>query len=109
MTARTAKTATVSLDELKKQRPVDEDRVTELRDDILTQSRAHRLAELRQALHLTQREVAAELGIDQSRVSRIERGDLSHTELGTLAAFVNALGGRLEVNVRLEEERHQLI
>jgi predicted XRE-type DNA-binding protein len=109
MNARPAKTTTVSLEELKEQRPVDEDHVTTLRDEMLAQSRAHRLAELRRTRHLTQREVAAELGIDQSRVSRIERGDLGRTELGTLAAFVRALGGELEVNVRVDEERHQLL
>jgi len=109
MTSRPSKTKTVSLDEMKEQRPVDEDRVATLRDEILAQSRAHRLAELRKSYHLTQRQVAAELGIDQSRVSRIERGDLGHTELGTLAAFVEALGGKLEISVRVGDDRHQLI
>lgn len=108
MTSRNAP-KTVGLADLKKKRPVDEKRVAGIRDDILAKSRAHRLAELRKTYHLTQKDVAAELGIDQSRVSRIERGDLTHTELGTLAAFVEALGGKLEVNVRVGEERHHLI
>ena len=109
MTDRPAKTDTVSLDEVKRRRRVDENRIVAIRDEILTQSRAHRLAELRKARHLTQRELAAILGIDQSRVSRIERGDLVNTELGTLAAFVRALGGEVEVNVRVHDERHQLL
>jgi hypothetical protein len=35
--------------------------------------------------------------VSQARVSKIERGDLAHTELGTLAAYVEALGGELRV------------
>jgi predicted XRE-type DNA-binding protein len=35
--------------------------------------------------------------VSQARVSKIERGDLTHTELGTLTAYVEALGGTLRV------------
>lgn len=41
----------------------------------------------------------------QSRVPRIKRGDLEKTELATLRAFVRALGGDIEVTVKLDEDR----
>lgn len=44
-----------------------------------------------------QEDVADLMGISQSRVSKIERGHLRHTELGTLESYVQALGGRLRV------------
>lgn len=50
----------------------------EMRDAVL----AHRLAEIRKALgHARQADVAALMGVSQARVSKLESGDLSHTEL----------------------------
>lgn len=80
-------------------------RVAELKGKALAQVRAHRLAEVRGATGLNQEERSRRLGISQSRVSRIERGDLEKTELATLRAFVQALGGDIEVTVKLGEER----
>ena len=37
------------------------------------------------------------MGVAQPRVSAIEHGKLAHTELGTLAAYVDALGGKLRI------------
>ena len=51
----------------------------------------HRLAERRKALGLTQAEVAERMGVTKSRVSQIERGEVSTIE--ALARYVQALGG----------------
>jgi predicted XRE-type DNA-binding protein len=57
---------------------------------------AHRLADIREALgHARQADVAALMGVPHSRVSKLESGDLSHTELGTLQSYVAALGGHV--------------
>jgi hypothetical protein len=37
------------------------------------------------------------MNVSQSRVSRIEKGDIDHVELATLRAYVRALGGELIV------------
>jgi predicted XRE-type DNA-binding protein len=59
---------------------------------------AHRLAEIRRANgHIRQADVAALLGVSQARVSKLEGGNLSHTELGTLQSYVAALGGNLRI------------
>ncbi|MDX2543997.1 helix-turn-helix domain-containing protein [Streptomyces sp. WI04-05B] len=60
-------------------------------------ARAHRLAEMRRQLGLTQREVADRMHVRQERVSAIERGKTSSAEVGTVAAYVAALGGELEI------------
>jgi hypothetical protein len=42
--------------------------------------------------------VAQRLGVRQERVSAIERGDPGPAAVRTLAAYVEAVGGRLEVS-----------
>jgi predicted XRE-type DNA-binding protein len=59
---------------------------------------AQRLADIRKARgHARQADVAALLGVSQARVSQLESGNLSHTELGTLQSYLAALGGHLRI------------
>lgn len=59
---------------------------------------AHLLAEIRKTHgHARQSDVAALMGVSQARVSKLERGDLSHTELGTLQSYIAALGGSMRI------------
>lgn len=96
-----SKSSYVTLEELLAKRPGDKARIAQARDEILTESRSHRLADVRKAKHLTQEQLAERIDIDQSRVSRIENGDLSRTEVGTLAAYAQAVGGTLELVMRI--------
>lgn len=84
---------------------LDENNVAEQRREAMATVRAHRLAELRDAGGLNQVAVAKLLGVSQSRVSRIERGDVDRAELSTLRAFVAALGGELEVVAKIGDQR----
>ncbi|MDP4013434.1 MAG: helix-turn-helix transcriptional regulator [Candidatus Nanopelagicales bacterium] len=59
--------------------------------------RAYRLAEIRKNLGQTQTQLAEAIGVRQARISQIENGDLTHTELATLRSYVEALGGSVEV------------
>ncbi|AFZ69597.1 helix-turn-helix domain-containing protein [Deinococcus peraridilitoris] len=88
---------------------IDEAKVAEHREAGLASVRAYRLAELRKRTGFNQEEIAQKVGVTQSRVSRIERGDIGHTELGTLRAFTEAFGGELEVVVKLGDERVVLV
>jgi predicted XRE-type DNA-binding protein len=59
---------------------------------------AQRLADIRKAHGLVrQSDVADLMGVSQARVSQLESGDLSHTELGTLQSYIAALGGNLRI------------
>ena len=70
---------------------------------------AQRLAEIRKAQgHARQADVAALMGVSQARVSKLESGDLSHTELGTLQSYVAALGGNLRIVADFGESRVEL-
>ena len=63
------------------------------------------LADLRRSRGLTQAELASTLGVSQPNVSKIERGAEGSGEvlLSTLAEYVEALGGRLEVRATFPE------
>jgi predicted transcriptional regulator len=84
---------------------IKEEEIAEYRRQMLAEVRAHRLAEIREAAGLNQTEVAGRLGVSQSRVSRIERGAMDHTELATIRAYIGALGGELELVAKFEDER----
>ena len=55
------------------------------------------LAELRARQDITQQEMAKTLGVSQANISRIEHEEDLY--LSTLRGYVEALGGKLEVNV----------
>jgi predicted XRE-type DNA-binding protein len=67
--------------------------------------RAHRLADIRRARHLTQQQVATELGITKARVSQIEHGQVDRAAIRGLADYLAALGGRLELVADFGDER----
>lgn len=60
------------------------------------------LAELRHRRQVTQSELATALGIDPTSLSRRERSADPH--LSTIREQVEALGGRLELVARFDEE-----
>jgi predicted XRE-type DNA-binding protein len=61
------------------------------------QARAYLLRQVRESRLARQEDVAEAMHVSQSRVSRIESGDITHAEMGTLSAYVRALGGVLRV------------
>jgi phage shock protein A len=71
---------------------------------LVAKIRARTLAEQRIRLGLTQAEVAQRMGVRQERVSAIERAQPGATEVRTLAAYVEALGGRLRVTAEFSGE-----
>ena|SRR5450755_4072530 len=64
------------------------------------------LAELRQSLDLTQTELAETLQISQRGVSHVEHE--ANPRLGTLADYVDALGGRLELRAEFDDRTVEL-
>jgi predicted XRE-type DNA-binding protein len=84
---------------------ITEDSVAAARRRHDEQTRAYRLRQVRQARLSRQEDVAAAMNVSQSRVSRIEAGDIEHAEVGTLRAYVAALGGELQVTADFGDER----
>ncbi len=75
---------------------------------LIAEARAYRLSEIRRRQHITQVEVAREMGVTQARVSRIEKGQLVRSEVDTLAAYVQALGGKLKIIADFGDESYVL-
>jgi DNA-binding transcriptional regulator YiaG len=77
---------------------LDPERADAARREMSDAVQALRLADIRKEHgHPRQADVAALMGVSQARVSKLESGDLSHTELGTLQSYVAALGGQLRI------------
>jgi DNA-binding XRE family transcriptional regulator len=72
---------------------------------LVARNRARTLAEQRTRLGLTQTEVAERMGIGQDQVAAIERAEPSTTDVRTLVAYVEALGGRLEITAAFGGDR----
>jgi DNA-binding XRE family transcriptional regulator/phage shock protein A len=72
---------------------------------LAARNRARTLAEQRTRLGLTQAQVAQRMGVRQERVSAIERAEPGATEVRTLASYVEALGGRLDITADFGAER----
>ena len=69
------------------------------------EQRTWRLAEMRRRLGITRAEAATRMGVPQGRVSAIEHAQPGATELRPLAAYVEALGGRLDIIADRGDER----
>ena len=76
--------------------------------ELIAQSRAYRLADVRRRQHATQTDIAKVMGVTQARVSRIEKGQLARSEVDTLAAYVQALGGKLKIIADFGDEAYVL-
>jgi len=72
---------------------------------LLARNRARTLAEQRTRLGLTQTEIAGRMGIGQDQVAAIERAEPGTTDVRTLAAYVEALGGRLRITAEFGGDR----
>ncbi len=64
------------------------------------------LREVRKARGLTQTQLAAEMGVDQAEVSRIEHRDNLH--LQTLIRFIEATGGEIKITVSYGDQEVEL-
>lgn len=80
--------------------PARRQQVDEIKEEIRLDMR---LEELRRHHRVTQEEIAASLGVSQSRVSKFEHQP--DARLSSLKAYVEALGGHLEITAIFDEER----
>jgi transcriptional regulator with XRE-family HTH domain len=81
------------------QHPGTAERIAALRQEILAEIG---LYDLRTALEVSQSDLAAHLDVTQSAVSRFEHG--GDPRISTLRNYVAALGGRLELRARFDDQ-----
>ena len=66
-----------------------------------------RLQQVRKSHHVTQKELALEMGLSQSALSELER--YPNITLGTLQRYIEALGGQLEIKAVFQEGIEELL
>ena len=71
------------------------------KEELSAEMIGHRLAEVRKARGLTQRQVADRMGVTKGRVSQIEQGKVSGQDV--VARFAAALGGRLHQAIYFDD------
>ena len=98
----------LSLEDYLAKNPVNEERIQEHKDRMLSEVRAYRLRELRERAGLTQAQLAERIGVGQRQVSKIEHGDLDNTKVGTIRSYLEAVGGELAIEYILGDQRVQV-
>lgn len=63
--------------------------------------KGYELQQARKACRMTQKEVAAKMGVSQKRISDLEHGDIDVMQVDTLRRYIASLGGTLEINAKL--------
>ena len=92
-------------DYMAKQTPEMREAVQERAEELEIELALH---ELREALNFSQTELARSLGISQPSVSDIEqRGN--EMKIATLKRYIEALGGRLRLDVQLPDGKHVVV
>ncbi|MBK5239434.1 MAG: helix-turn-helix transcriptional regulator [Actinomycetales bacterium] len=99
---------TRTIDDFLKDHPADEVALQGDINGMLAEIRAYKLRELREALELTQVELAAKIDVSQNRISRIEHGDIEKSQVDTLRKYVEAVGGTLRLEVEIGDQRFTL-
>ena len=64
-----------------------------------------RLAQLRQTVEMSQQDLAAALGISQPSVANLEKRG-HEVKISSLKRYIEALGGKLSLDVELADGRH---
>ena len=96
---------TVHWKEVRSRRKVDETVVAGEMARLQSEQRAYRLREIREEQGLTQQELASRMDLTQPTISALESGELERSGLATLMAYVEALGGTIEVTARFGNRR----
>lgn len=79
-------------------------RIDAVKEQAVAELTSCRLAELRQALGLSQADLAAMIGKSQSAVSQIESGEIG-LSLAILRSIVGQLGGDIEITAVFDDHR----
>jgi transcriptional regulator with XRE-family HTH domain len=93
-----------SLRDIKSRRPPDPERVERIKRALLLENALH---ELRRRRGASQAAVAELLGTSRPNVSRIEQE--ADVRVSTLARYVEALGGSLEIRAVFDDESVRLV
>ena len=95
-----------TLNQVMKEKFSSEERAA-IREKAQEKVAAIRLQQVRKSHHVTQKELAASMGLSQSALSELERRP--NITLGTMQRYVEALGGHLEVSAVFKDGKKELM
>ncbi|WP_286793140.1 helix-turn-helix domain-containing protein [Microbacterium sp. UBA3394] len=96
---------TTNWSEVRAKRAPNETSVARHRERFEAEERAYRLREVREEQGVTQKELAERMALTQPTISALESGDLDRSGLATLRAYVEALGGTVEITATFGERK----
>lgn len=78
---------------------------------LLTEAKikGYELQQARKACHVTQKELAAQMGVSQKRISDLENGSIDIMQVDTLRRYIAGLGGTLEISAKLPQTTIQIV
>lgn len=79
--------------------------INEAKNRLLEEVRLYELKEARKQQDVTQKQLAERMGVSQKRISTLESGDVDKTEIRTLRRYLDAIGGKLQVNAIMPDGR----
>ena len=94
-----------TLDDYLAKRPVNRERVEAHKQRMMAEVRGYRLRELREEAGFTQAQLAERIGVGQRQVSKIENGDLENARIGTIRSYLEAVGGGMEIEYVMGDQR----
>ncbi|HET9660910.1 MAG TPA: helix-turn-helix domain-containing protein [Thermomicrobiales bacterium] len=97
-----------SLDEMQAERPVNRERVEELKREMLAQTRGYRLREMREALGMSPDYLANKMQVSTLQIEQIENGDIEQLPISVIRAYVEAVGWELQVEIDLGDTRYRI-
>jgi len=100
-----SKQKTVSWREVRAKRATHGDAVARHVARMENEERAYRLREIREEQGITQKDLAERMELTQPTISALESGDLNRAGLSTLTAYVEALGGTIEVTATFGDRK----
>lgn len=94
-----------SWQEIRAERPPRDARVAEHRARMDAEVRAYHLREVREGQGVTQVDLAERMHVTQPSVSALERGEIERAGIATIRAYVEALGGTLDVVANFGDQK----
>lgn len=94
-----------TLEQLMADHDIDPAKVENIKRGMIEEMRLYELKEARKEQAVTQKQLAERMGVSQKRVSILESGDVDRTEIRTLRRYLQAIGGRLQVNAVMPDGR----
>ena len=86
-----------TLEDFKADHDLDQKTIDERKEQLLEEMRLYELKEARKQQDVTQKQLAERMGVSQKRVSSLETR--------TLRRYLDAIGGRLQVNAIMPDGR----